>query len=165
MTIQADDLSFLGTVPLFVSLSGGERERLAGYLRPADYEDGQVILWEGQAHDRFHIVVRGSVVVSKAVRGEVESVLTHLEAGACFGEFSLIDGRAASATVTAEGTTRVLSIAQEDLLRLLAADSEVFAKLAWAMMRELASKIRATNVRLLETVAWGLDAAALDPER
>lgn len=163
MAIPEEDIGFLARVPLFASLTSEERARFADYLHVTMLQEGQVVIWEGKAHENLHIVVEGSLVVTKVVRGEVESVLTHLGERAHFGELDLIDGRKAAATVTAEEQCRLLSITQHQIYRLLEENSDLFGKFAWAMMRDLAQKLRATNLRLLEAVTWGMDAAAIDP--
>ena len=163
MSISDADVDFLATVPLLAEIDDGERRRLAAWLYETRLREGQVVIWEGRSHDDLHIVAQGGVVVTKVVRGEVESVLAHLGPTTHFGELDVIDGRRAAATVTAVEETRLLSIDRNRLTELLQADSVLFGRFAWAMMRDLAGKLRATNQRLLEAVAWGLDANAFDP--
>jgi len=163
MPISDKDLALLAEVPLLADMDPDERRRLASWLRETKLREGQVVIWEGKSHEDLHIVVEGTVVVTKVVRGEVESVLAHLGPGTHFGELDVIDGRRAAATVTAVDDARLLSIDRSRLLQLLEADSVLFGRFAWAMMRDLAGKLRKTNVRLLEAVAWGLDATAYDP--
>lgn len=162
MAISKDDLKFLARVPLLAAFDEAERERFGAYLRESFYQGGQVILWEGRSHQALHILVEGSAVVTKAVRGDVETVLTHLKPASHFGELDLIDAQSASATVTAEESCRLLSITREGLDQLFARDTHVFGKFAWAMMRDLAGKLRTTNARLREAITWGLDAASID---
>jgi PPM family protein phosphatase len=163
MAISEKDVAFLAEVPLLGEMDADERRRLASWLRETKLREGQVVLWEGKSHDDLHIIVEGTVVVTKVVRGEVESVLAKLGPGTHFGELDVIDSQRASATVTAVCDARLLSIDRTRLLQLLEADSVLFGRFAWAMMRDLAGKLRKTNVRLLEAVAWGLDATAYDP--
>jgi hypothetical protein len=46
---------------------------------------------------------------------------------------------------------------------MLSNESPLFGKLSWALLRDLAGKLRDTNRKVQEAVAWGLDAASLDP--
>ncbi len=163
MAITTRDTAFLKSVPLLGDLSDTERTRFASYLEAKDYEAGQVVIWEGQSHDAVHIIVSGAVVVSKLIRGEVEGVLAHLDPGQFFGELNLIDARLAGATVTAEEPTRLVRIDHARLNQLWKEDEGLFSKLAWALLRDLASKLRATNVKVQEAVEWGLDATNMDP--
>ncbi len=163
MGISSRDRAFLERVPLTSELTLEQAEKLGEYFDATEYEPGQVILWEGHEHDTLAIIADGSVVVTKVVRGEVESVLCRLKKGDHFGELDLIDSRSASATVTAEEATRVLAISQDRLRALFRDDPATFGRFAWAMMRDLAAKLRATNKKVLEAVEWGLEAASLDP--
>ena len=163
MAISKADIAFLEQVALLARFDDDERQRLASYLGERFYDAGQVILWEGHSHKTLHILAEGAAVVTKVVRGEVETVLTHLTPGSTFGELELIDDESASATVTAEEPCRVFTITREGLYRLFREDSDVFGKFAWAMMRDLSTKLRQTNARVREAVAWGLEAANLDP--
>lgn len=164
MPLSDRDVVFLADVPVLAALDDEERRRFAQYLHETRLDEGQVVIWEGRSHDELHILVEGDVVVTKVVRGEVESVLAHLGPRSHFGELDLIDGRHAAATVTAVEPSRLLSISRGSLMKLLDEDSALFGRFAWAMMRDLASKLRQTNLRLLEAVAWGLDATSTGSE-
>lgn len=165
MALTKGEIEFLARVPLFSALTVDERTRLGSYLRATDYDEGQVVIWEGKPHEDLFVLVEGSVVVTEVVRGEVESVLARLGPGTHFGELDFIDGRNASATVTAERPSRVIAVSSQRLHAILDEDGQLFGKIAWALLTDLAAKLRATNLRFLEAVTWGLDAAAIDPAR
>ncbi len=160
---DADDRSFLSRAPLFSGFSAADLDRISAYLEPETYDAGQVIIWEGRQHRTLFVLGDGTAVVTKIVRGEVESVLARLHAGAHFGELSLIDNRPAAGSVTAESDCRVLAISYDGLQSLMQQDARLYARLTWALLRDLASKLRATNQKVQEAVEWGLDAASLDP--
>ena len=163
MSVTDKDVQFLAHVPLLSALNESERTRFSRWLDSHRYEQGQVIIWEGKPHDNLHILVEGRAVVTKVIRGEVESVLTRLDPRAHFGELNLIDRHEAAAAVTAESDCRILSMPQHRLLRLMEEDSQLFGKIAWSIMRDLAAKLRETNLRVLEAVTWGLDATHINP--
>ncbi len=153
----------LAKIPLFSAMSDEERARLAPWLTVHEAEPGEVLLWEGRPHGSLFVLERGRVVVTKQIRGETEAVLVHLEAGAHFGEIDLIDGRNASASVTAEQPCRLLVLEQQQLRDILATDERLFGSFAWALLQDLAVKLRRTNQKLQETIIWGMDATASDP--
>jgi CRP-like cAMP-binding protein len=155
--------SVLARIPLFSAMSDEERGRLAPWLTVHEAAAGEVLLWEGRPHGSLFVLERGRVVVTKQIRGETEAVLVHLEAGAHFGEIDLIDSRNASASVTAETACRLLVLDQEQLRVLLRTDERLFGSFAWALLQDLAVKLRRTNQKLQETIIWGLDATASDP--
>jgi CRP/FNR family cyclic AMP-dependent transcriptional regulator len=163
MSLSPTDLTFLAKAPLMERFSPEEIKRFSAYLQPQEYSEGQVIIWEDSPQRSLCLLVRGVAVVTKVIRGEVESVLARLSPGAHFGELSLLGQGTASCNVTAEEPCRVLLIDHATLERMFEEQSDLFAKLAWAMLRDLAGKLRATNQKVQEAVEWGLDAASLDP--
>ena len=156
------DPSALARAPLFADMTADERAGLAVFFTPRRADVGEVLLWEGRPHDSLFVVESGSVVVSKQIRGETEAVLAHLGTGAHFGEVDLIDSQSASASVTCETSCRLAVLEQDQLRGLLANDEHLFSRFAWALLRDLAGKLRRTNQKLQESIVWGLDATASD---
>ena len=163
MLLSPTDFHFLKQAPLMERFSPEEIQRFAAYLEPMEYPEGQVIIWEDSPQSSLCLLVSGVAVVTKIVRGEVESVLARLSPGAHFGELSLLSQGTAACNVTAEEPCRVLVIDHDTLERVFEEQSDLFAKLAWTMLRDLARKLRATNQKVQEAVEWGLDAASLEP--
>lgn len=164
MSLHPSDLAFLGETRLFGGIDGTVLGRLAPYVELRSFEPGEPILYEGSRHRALFILAEGTATVSKAVRGGVESVLARLGPGSHFGELALIDGRAAAATVTADSACRVYSIDSARLQAMLEADAHLHAVLGWRLLSGIASRLRATNVKVQEAVEWGLDVAA-EPDR
>lgn len=164
MPLTDADRGLLSRAPLFSTFTGQEVAIVAEYGVVRQYDAGQVIIWSNSDHRALHVLLAGSAVVTIQIRGEVESVLAHLSPGAHFGELTLIDGRPASGTVTAEEPARVLELPIDRIQALVDERNPLFAKLAWAMLRDLAGKLRATNDKVQDAVIWGLDAAQLDPD-
>ncbi len=162
MPLTLSDRAQLARTPLFAEFEPHEVAILEEYSVIEEYPAGKVIIWSGSDNRALHVLLRGAAVVTLQVRGEVESVLAHLEPGAQFGELTFIDGRPASGTVTAETDCRMLSIPVSRMQDLLDERSPLFGKLAWAMLRDLADKLRNTNDKVLDAVLWGLDASQFD---
>lgn len=157
-----DYIQVLSQTPLF---QGFQRQELVAFVRWLDAEEieaGQVLIAEGEPQDSFYVLCSGRVVISKQIRGEVETVLVHLDAPAHFGELSLVDERGSTASVTVEQRGMVLRFPRKRLKDLLAADSQLSARFAWALNRDLATKLRKTNQKLQEAVIWGLDATGAE---
>jgi CRP-like cAMP-binding protein/cytochrome P450 len=77
--------------------------RLAGVCTRRAFEDGAVILREGDPADAFYVLVRGRVELSVQPPTGAPIVIAHLEAVDFFGELGLIQRRPRSATVRAVG--------------------------------------------------------------
>ncbi|MGH3065299.1 MAG: MFS transporter [Gaiellaceae bacterium] len=128
-----DELRVLTSVPIFAPLPGMTLEHLAGRLVPLRLDPDTVIVREGDAGDRFYIVVEGVVEVSEYGRPIVE-----LDAGGYFGEIALIRDVARTATVTAKTSVVLYALDREDFLAAVtshepsaeAAEEVVSARLA-----------------------------------
>lgn len=163
MLLTLGDRAFLSDVPLFSGFDKSELATVANYIEAHHFSAGQVIIWSESDNRSLFILASGSAVVTIQIRGEVESVLAHLGAGAHFGELTLIDGKPASGTVTAETSCRVLVVPISQMHALRDEQSALFGKLIWAMLGDLAAKLRNTNAKVHDAVSWGLDAAQIDP--
>lgn len=133
-------------------------DSLEAHATELHFAPGQVVVWEGQPQDALYIVLHGKLSVSQSVRGELESVLAELGPGASFGELAVFDPAPAAATVTAEERAVLWRVERRGIDRLVG-DPDV----AWALLKDMAGKVRMANARLVEAVRWSLESAAVDP--
>lgn len=105
---------------------------------------GGSILKEGESSEAVFVLLQGSLVVSTRAAGE----LTRLEWGEVVGEMSLVDGRAASATVTAADESMVLKLPRVALEAQLARDSAFGARFFRAMAITISERLRSTMRQL-----------------
>lgn len=70
------------------------------------FEDGEVIVKEGQTPDWVYVVLSGAVEISKTVGGK-KCVIAMLQAGEAFGELGLFEGITRTAAARAVGQTSV----------------------------------------------------------
>jgi CRP-like cAMP-binding protein len=101
----------LAEVPLFAAI---ERRGLPGLGRLGAAAAGEAIIREGDAGDRFYVLLDGQASVTVAGR-EVQA----LRAGDCFGEIALLHEVPRRATVTATAPVRLWSLEREAFLRVL----------------------------------------------
>ena len=97
--------------PIFAPLSLATVELLASELSSEQFDTGEVVMAEGEAGDRFHLIADGSAAVS--VGGDVRATLG---VGDGFGEIALLRDIPRTATVTAVGPLRTLSLSRDDFL-------------------------------------------------
>lgn len=71
---------FLESVPLLVTLSSGERSKIADALISRSYEDGENVVTQGELGETFYFVDEGEAVVTKEVAGE-DGVVQATEVG------------------------------------------------------------------------------------
>lgn len=130
---EVEELRILTSVPIFAPLPGMTLEHLAGRLVPLRLDPDTVIVREGDAGDRFYMVVEGVVEVSEYGRPIAE-----LGAGGYFGEIALIRDVARTATVSAKTPVVLYALDREDFLAAVtshepsaeAAEEVVSARLA-----------------------------------
>jgi CRP-like cAMP-binding protein len=126
----------LAQVPLFTPLSPRYLRRVADQMDEARYMEGARIVKEGEMGDTFYVIVEGQAKVENA-KGRV---VNRLMPGGFFGEISLLDGGARTATVVAETPMTLLALTRTKFLKLLQAEPAVAVKLleyAAAMLRRL----------------------------
>jgi CRP-like cAMP-binding protein len=113
----------LSRVGLLSSLPGETLARLADRMAREDVGAGHTIVAEGEAGDRFYVLLAGMASVTQTGRG-TRSVL---RPGDAFGEVALAMGVPRTATVTAMLPSVVASCDRatfDELLRPLFADDE-----------------------------------------
>lgn len=72
------------------------------------YEQQEHIIQEGELDQAVYVILQGRAIVTK--QGLSGVVITELKPGSLFGEISLIQNRARTTNVTANGTTIVLKL-------------------------------------------------------
>jgi CRP/FNR family transcriptional regulator, cyclic AMP receptor protein len=126
----------LAQVPLFTHLNRRHLKRLTESTTEQRYMEGASIVRAGEEGDSFFVIAEGQASV---VDGNGATV-NHLLPGDFFGEISLLDGGARTATVVADTPIRVLVLKRNAFRKLVTEDSTVATKLleyAASMLRRL----------------------------
>jgi len=115
---------FFKRVPLFANLSPADIKQVAAIAQEEAFSDGVTIARQGDPGDVMFIIVSGEVrvVVSK---NDKNIELAKRKPGEYVGEMALISKEPRSATLTAIGTVRALSIDQKSFESLLRDRSDV----------------------------------------
>ncbi len=162
MSSPAETLAFLREVRLFKGIAEPELTTLAQTLRERPLKRGQVLVREGEAGEEMFVVLRGSMVISKAVTGRVEQVLARIGPGDFFGEMSLFDRSPRSATVQADSDATLLVLDREALRRLTEQSPRAAAAFFQALVQVFIERLRASGDLVAEVTRWGLEATGLD---
>jgi CRP-like cAMP-binding protein len=110
--------------PLFKHLSDDDMQSIVDAASIHEYDDADPIIEEGGSVRHLYVLVDGKVRVwTKSLEREVD--LKTLGKGAYFGEVSLMSGKAATATVEAQGNATVLAIDKATVLELVERDEKV----------------------------------------
>ena len=124
-------------IPLFYYLSYKELVKIINTTHRRDVAEGELVIREGAQGRELFIILRGEFEVERGGQR-----LTVLGAGRHFGEMSLFDERARSATVRARAEGTLLTIRRPEFYELLRKDSAMAVKLLWNFIQTLSSRLR-----------------------
>lgn len=154
-------MEFFGLCALTKNLDLGQRQALAKVAGLLSVKPQGVVFWEGSKDTKMYFVLRGKVVVSKSIKGNIEEVLAHFGPGEYFGEIALVDEAPRSATVQAQTEAVLISLERNRLQELEKSAPQLVSMLYKAMLRDMVGRLRQTNEKLLATVLWGMQATSL----
>jgi CRP-like cAMP-binding protein len=128
-----EKLDHLQAVPLFQRLGPRELERLGQLADEIEVGLDEVLARQGETGHEFFIVLDGHVTVLDG-----RKPIAHLSQGDFFGEIALIEDRPRTATVRADGITRLLVIPHREFHALM----DEFPELRRAVLAALADRVR-----------------------
>jgi serine phosphatase RsbU (regulator of sigma subunit) len=128
----------LSRVPLFRSLPAAELDHLFQNSRIWDAPAGTMVLQEGQPSEEFHIILRGSVEIVRALGDGQESTVGLRLTGEFIGETGLLhQGAARIASARVVEDARLLVITYRDFSELL----KIHPELAYEMASVLSARL------------------------
>jgi CRP-like cAMP-binding protein len=119
------------------------------------YQSGEVIIREGDVGNCMYAIQEGQVAVLREQDGQ-EVLLTVRGPGEFFGEMTIFERQARSATVRALSQVRLLTVDKENLLRRITEDPT----LAFHLLQHMSAYIWV----LTEQIGWLIENAALRHE-
>jgi CRP/FNR family cyclic AMP-dependent transcriptional regulator len=128
----------LEQVPLLAEVSQRDRQRLAQTMKERTFPPGRQVVVEGRNGVGFFISLDGTAVVTVGDR-----VLQALGPGDYFGEMALLHGGERSATVTADGDLRCLTMTAWGFKSFV----QDHPKVAWALLQTLAQRVLENTAR------------------
>ncbi len=129
--------STVAKVAIFAELPGAALDDLSRRVGVRRVPGGSPIFAQDELGDALYIVMGGRVKVVMIGESGREVTLAVLRPGDIFGEMSLFDGRARSASVVAIDPATVLALGREDLLRHMASHPQTAMNLLGEMSRRL----------------------------
>jgi CRP-like cAMP-binding protein len=148
----------LREIGLFGALNDDVLDRLSATLKTARVAPGDTVFREadGSAREMF-VVIDGEMEVSKRSRRGRDTRIAILGPHDFFGEMSLIDMQARSATVRALAPSRLLKVTSEDMDALYRADLKAYTLVVLNIARDMSRRLRVTDGILAEFTANVLD--------
>ena len=110
---------FLSKLEILQDLNPYERERLCDVLTEEEFEDGVVVMREGDPGDRLYFILDGCAdTYKKNAKGKDELVFK-FNTNDYFGELALLKNAPRAATVVSRGRLKVCSIDRDSFKRML----------------------------------------------
>lgn len=128
-----EKLDHLRKVPLFSRMNQRQLERLGQLADEIEVGLDEVLAEQGKVGHEFFIVLDGHLMVLDG-----RKPVAQLHSGDFFGEIALLDGRPRTATVRAEGITRLLVVGHREFHALM----DEFPELRKTVLEELAARLR-----------------------
>ena len=141
--------TFLARVPLFALLPSPALEHVVKALQLSNYAAGVLLVREGEAGERFRIILEGEVEVVKALATPEERVLRILGPGHFFGEMGLLlADRRRSASVRTRSSVQLLEMGRADFDTLL----DRHPSLGLALLRAIVARMRQDDDAVIEAL-------------
>lgn len=133
----------LAKMRLFRPLSERELLRVLQVTDVLEYEEGDVVMRQGETGEELFIVLEGQV---KILRGE--AVIATLGQGSHVGEMALVRNQPRSATVKSLGHSELMVIRRRDFFELLRNEHALAVKLLWQFLGVVADRLAETSREL-----------------
>ncbi len=141
--ITIEIILFLKRISIFSSLTSYELRKIAEVLSEDEFQAGETLFAEGDFGDCMYFVTEGKFSVYTGKTPAIK-ILAVFEKGQFFGEMGLYDDKPRAASAMAQTNAKVLTLRKGEFCDLI---SE-FPMVALGIMKELNTRIRATNQKL-----------------
>jgi len=129
--------ALLGRSHIFGGLSAVELRALAARMHQRRFDPGAFIVGQDEEGDSLFVVAEGRVKVALLSESGREVILSVLREGDAFGEMSLLDGEARSASVVALEPTAVLVLERANFVRHVQSHPDTALAILQVMSRRL----------------------------
>jgi CRP-like cAMP-binding protein len=136
----------LDTFSVLAEMSAAELAAFETYLEPVDFDDGVIIIHEGEESRAMYFVVRGKVGIYKRSEGGGRIFLRTIEPGDHFGEMALLCAGRRSASVHANGACGLLKLTDRAFEEMMKSP-ELASRFLLGLAKTLAVRLDNLNVR------------------
>jgi CRP/FNR family transcriptional regulator, cyclic AMP receptor protein len=139
-----EEINFLRNVPIFADLEEKDLQKIVKLGTRQKYKKGNLVLLEQESGAALFVIVSGKVKVVRMDEDGREVILSMFRPGEFFGEMSLLDGQARSASVVATVKSELFMIHRRDFLESL----HEFPQVAISLLAELAMRLRKADMQI-----------------
>jgi transcriptional regulator with AAA-type ATPase domain len=133
----ACSLGELRTIQILDGIDDRRLEALREHLCLVEYDQGAIILHQGEATEALYLLLSGQVAVILREESGKQHILAELEPGDTFGERALLTGEPRTADVIARTSVAALQLNREDFDAMLLHCPEIHANLCVKLARQL----------------------------
>ncbi len=145
-----DEVKELAASALFAAFQRKALEEILTSTVLRTYEEGDIIVTEGEAGSSLYLLVTGTVkVFTRGSSGE-HLALAELGAGDFFGEVSMLTGKPRTATITAKTPVVAIELTKQDVDRIAKEHPEVHTVLEDFYTRRAQETVEAVIRRMRE---------------
>jgi CRP/FNR family cyclic AMP-dependent transcriptional regulator len=139
-----EDINFLRNVPIFADLEEKDLLRVVKLGTSQKYKKGNIVVLEQESGAALFVIITGKVKVVRMDEDGREVILSMFGPGEFFGEMSLLDVLARSASVVATVKSELFMIHRRDFLELL----NEFPSVTISLLAELAMRLRKADMQI-----------------
>ena len=152
----------LRRVKIFAEMNDQQLGRFVQFMEVQKVRQWTEVVKQGSHGDAMFLVLEGELRVRLMINGR-ETILMTLPAGEFFGEIALFDQGPRSADVVANIDSVLLKISAKAFNDLLHQLPDISAPFLLAICKTLASRIRADDKRIHDSIHWARTAASTTP--
>jgi CRP-like cAMP-binding protein len=134
-----NDVDFLAEVSIFSHMKKRDLKRIAKLAKHEVFDEGDVIIKEGDRDGRLFVIIRGEAEVVKNLGRKNRLNQRTMDPKSYFGEMALIDDLVRTASVVAKKETEVLTLNQLNLRQ----EMGKYPAIAVELLQMLSRRIRA----------------------
>lgn len=134
--VEPETLQLLLRLKLFDGLTEFELARLLEEADLIEAVGGEFLIREGEEGHHLFVLLSGLAGITKRRFG-IPKVIQRLEAGECFGEMSLIESRARSASVHAVRPCKLLRLDGRHVISIPEVSAKIYRNIAILLSQKL----------------------------
>ena len=148
-------MSILKNNQLFKGLSDKEVEHIAAICEKKEYDGSSIIFKEKSKGSGMYILIQGQVDIQMSMGIDDEPATVHvIREGEVFGELSLVDRTARSATAKAAGPSITFILDADSFDELCDKNHRIGLIVMRNIARIVTSRLRETNIKYTESLIW-----------
>jgi hypothetical protein len=141
MLSQLERTLLLRNSTLFEDVDVRELYQVAQITDEVAFEPGELIFSEGDKGESMYVVTEGQIRIHRG-----DQVLATYQAGECLGEIALLDLQPRTASATAVGQVRALSVTHDDFFEVMS----IYPDIMKSVIQLLTAKFRTASRQLAE---------------